>query len=81
MMTLKQRLDAVWQHERIACANHLVRWNEKQIGYSTFRDLSLWYTKGTSRKPKQKKISKCYSILSKNYQAVWLYRIVQRNIK
>ena len=45
-MTLKQRLDAVWDMNTIACPNNLVRWSEKYISYSKFAELNLYYTKG-----------------------------------
>ncbi len=52
-MTLKERLDAVWNDKRIASATHWVKWNEKgrnSSGYSTFDEFKLWYYKGRKAK-------------------------------
>ena len=67
-MTLKERMEAVWRDDKIACPNNLTRWSEKQIGYSSFMKFGLWFTKGKLLRPKNKKIKgKGYTWLSKNY--------------
>lgn len=35
-MTLKEKLDAVWDHEHIASALNFVKWNDKREGRSSF---------------------------------------------
>ena len=43
-MTLKDKMEAVWEDKRIASATHLVRWNENTcVGNER---CGLWYTKG-----------------------------------
>jgi hypothetical protein len=72
--TLKERMEEVWRTDGCLCPNHLVRWNMSGVGYQKFRSLNLFYTKGTSRKPKGKKSKgKGYSWLSKFYQLAWRY--------
>jgi hypothetical protein len=52
-MTLKERLDAVWNKNEIACPNNLVRWSEKNTGYKRFDEFELYYTKGTRHAKKK----------------------------
>jgi hypothetical protein len=55
-MTLKERLDAVWEEKGIVFPCHLVRWSEKNIGYYKFANKIklLFYTKGKRLNPKRK---------------------------
>ena len=65
---MKTKLDAVWNDNRIACPNHLVKWNTEKIGNSVFMNYGLWFRKGTNRKPKGMKIKgKGWTWLCKNY--------------
>lgn len=73
-MTLKERLDAVWNDNKIACATHLVAWHQIIIGhkiiigYSVWTELGLWYTKGKLLGPKKSNIrGKGFSFLNKYY--------------
>lgn len=67
-MLLKHRLEAVWNDNKIACPNHLARWNTIGNGYLVWMNLGLWWTKGTVRKPKGRKPKgKGFSFLSRNY--------------
>lgn len=67
-MTLKERLDAVWSANEIACPNNLCRWNEKGTGYSRFSEFELFFSKGTLRRPKYKKPKgKGWTWLCRNY--------------
>jgi len=50
-MTLKERLDAVWNMNEIACPMHLCRWAEKQavkgkFGNSRFSKFGLYVWRG-----------------------------------
>jgi len=62
-MTLKEKLDAVWNDQRIACPSHLVRWTFKPLGWKftcyfhTF-SYSLYYTKGKLTFPKYFQLNK-----------------------
>lgn len=67
-MSLKKRLEAVWNQREIACPSHLTRWNEKGLGYSRFQFWGLYYNRGLPRKPKGKKPKgKGFTFLCKNY--------------
>jgi len=66
-LSLKQRLDAVWNDPRVACPSHLVRWREEPFGYIIHRELGLYYDKGSPRHPKRKRIKTGYTWLCKGY--------------
>jgi hypothetical protein len=55
-MTLKERLDAVWNTNEIAYPTHLCKWNEKNVGSCRFSDFGLWVQKGRNSTVKIKNI-------------------------
>ena len=67
-MTLKERLDAVWNDNRIACPCHVVIWSERRTG-------CLFYRKGKLLGPRKKRVKgKGWTFLMKDYGLVWVNR-------
>lgn len=65
-------MEIVWEDSRIAAPGHLVRWNNKGVGYSAFREFALWWTRGTVRKPVPRPPARrLHSHLSRNYGLEW----------
>jgi len=75
-MTLKEKLDAVWSRQRIACPLHRTVWSLEPPGWSyrIFEGLwhcDLYFNRGSLVLLKSKRKSKGYSYLCKNYQLEW----------
>jgi hypothetical protein len=69
-MTLKERMEKVWQSNRIACPQHVTCWSENGSGW-TFEEGGLRYSPGNRRGfPRTK--NKGHSFLMKGYQHSWL---------
>ena len=45
-MTMKGKLDEIWNTGYCLCPNHLIRWNETGIGWIRWASLGLYYTRG-----------------------------------
>lgn len=74
-MTLKERLDAVWNDERIASPCHINIWSETKVGYDRYwHDYGLCWKHGKLLGPRKGKIRKGFSFLPKLYQVAWRYR-------
>ena len=81
-MTLKERLEAVWNENSIACPCHIVKWNEENEGYTKFDNYGLWFKKGKIFTPKRVKIKgKGFSWICRNYGTISRFRARQSDIK
>lgn len=69
-MTLKEKMESIWNNTGCRCPNHLTRWTlDAGLGEA---ETGLYGEKGTPCGPKRGKIKgKGYSFLPKNYGLYW----------
>ncbi len=74
-MTLKERLEAVWNKNEIACPSHLCIWSEHNHWFSRFSEYGLFYKRGKMLGPKKQKTKgKGFSYLHRYYRAALIVR-------
>ena len=68
-MTLKERLDAVWNNYGCLLPNNFITWSENYGGYTTVIKHGLFYKKGKKFYSKRHRLSGKARWLFKNYGA------------